>query len=273
VNTPSARLLSIGEFAAATQLSPKALRIYDDQQLLVPARIDTATGYRFYNVEQVAVGRLIRTLRDMGLSLTAIATVVSSRGKGAELLLNELAYELEQRYARERHAYHSALLLLQDVPRATGPEVIEQIRPETAAVIQPFLASRYDFVEKFRAQAHSTQEASAQAGLTSMGNSSCSLIDPLSDDDGRLEVVIPIQMPSRVPNGLTLRVLPAAPCAVITTKARHTHASDLAAALDVLFDWFDRRACRAIETPLVSIEADGNGLRTQIAWAFERITG
>jgi DNA-binding transcriptional MerR regulator len=273
VSTHSARLLSIGEFAAATQLSPKALRIYDDQQLLVPARIDATTGYRFYRSDQVAVGRLIRTLREMGLSLTAIATVVASRENGADLVLHELAHELEQRYARERRAYHAALLLLQDAPRATRPEVIERPRTDTAVVVQPFLASRYDFVEKFRAQAHSTREAIVQAGLTSQDRPSCCLIDPLSDDDGRLEVVIAVQMPAKVPNGLTLRVLPAAPCAVIATKARHTHASDLAAALDVLFDWFDRRGCRAIETPLVSIEADDNGLRTEISWAFERIAG
>jgi DNA-binding transcriptional MerR regulator len=272
VTTPSSRLLPIGEFAAATQLSPKALRIYDDQQLLVPARIDTATGYRLYRSDQVATGRLIRTLREMGLSLTAIATVVSTRGNGADLVLHELAHELTQRHARERHAYHSALLLLQDAPRATGPEVIERTRTETAVVVQPFLASRYDFVEKFRAQAHRAQEAILHAGLALHSNPSCALIDPLSEDDGRLEVVIPIKTPATVPDGLVLRVLPAASCAVITTQARHTHASDLAAAVDVLFDWFDRRACRAIETPLVSIETDGNGLRTQIAWAFERTT-
>jgi DNA-binding transcriptional MerR regulator len=273
VTTSSARLLSIGEFAAATQLSAKALRIYDDQQLLIPARIDALTGYRFYRSDQVSVGRLIRTLREMGLSLTAIATVISSRGQGAELVLNELAQELERSYARERHAYHSALLLLQDARRATGPEVSERMRTDTAAVVQPFLATRYDFVEKFRAHVHSTREAIAHADLSVQNSSWCSLIDPLSDDEGRLEVVIPISMPAQMPNGLTLRMLPAAPCAVVTSKARHTHGSDLAVALDVLFDWFDRCACRAIETPLISMEAGGNGLRTEVSWAFERITG
>ena len=62
MSTLSSRLLSIGEFAAATQLSQKALRIYDEQRLLVPARIDTATGYRYYSSDQVPLGRLVRTL-------------------------------------------------------------------------------------------------------------------------------------------------------------------------------------------------------------------
>ena len=37
-------LLSIGEFAKGARLSPKALRLYDDMGLLVPARVDAASG-------------------------------------------------------------------------------------------------------------------------------------------------------------------------------------------------------------------------------------
>jgi hypothetical protein len=37
-----------------------------------------------------------------------------------------------------------------------------------------------------------------------------------------------------------------------------------------LFDWFDRRGCRAIDAPLVSIGIDAAGLRTEITWAFEQ---
>ena len=40
------RLLSIGAFAQATRLSPKALRLYDELGLLRPARVDEWTGYR-----------------------------------------------------------------------------------------------------------------------------------------------------------------------------------------------------------------------------------
>ena len=76
----TSRLLSIGEFAAATQLSLKALRLYDEQQLLRPARIDSASGYRYYRSDQVSIGRLIRTLRDMGLPLADIARVAVAEG-------------------------------------------------------------------------------------------------------------------------------------------------------------------------------------------------
>jgi DNA-binding transcriptional MerR regulator len=269
VTTSASRLLSIGEFAAATQLSQKALRIYDEQHLLPPARIDTATGYRYYSSDQVPLGRLVRTLREMNLSLTDIANVVAAKAGGAETLLAQLAQEIDDRYAREKRAYHAALVQLRKPSRAEVPEIVERSRPDTTVAVRPFMANRYDFVEKFRAEARATSELLAQAGLVA-SEPSCALIDPLSDDEGRLEVVVPVQTPTRIPGGITLRQLPAATYAVIATSVRHAHASELAGALDALFDWFDRRGCRAIDSPLVSIGTDAAGLRTEIIWAFEQ---
>jgi DNA-binding transcriptional MerR regulator len=270
VTTPSSRLLSIGEFAAATQLSQKALRIYDEQRLLPPARIDTATGYRYYSSDQVPLGRLVRTLREMNLSLTDVADVISTRdGGGAETVLAHLAQEIDERYAREKRAYHAALVQLRRPSRAEAPEIIERSRPDTTVAIRPFMANRYDFVAKFRVEARAASELLRGAKL-SPREAACALLDPLSDDEGRLEVVIPVQTPVRIPQGITLRQLPAASCAVIATSARQAHASELAGALDALFDWFDRRGCRAIDSPLVSIGTDVAGLRTEITWAFEQ---
>ncbi|MEV8633082.1 MerR family DNA-binding transcriptional regulator [Streptosporangium sp. NPDC051023] len=41
-------LLTIGAFARAARLSPKALRLYDELGLLLPAAVDGDSGYRFY---------------------------------------------------------------------------------------------------------------------------------------------------------------------------------------------------------------------------------
>jgi DNA-binding transcriptional MerR regulator len=269
VNTPPARQLSIGEFAAATQLSPKALRIYDEQRLLIPARIDSATGYRYYSSDQVSLGRLVRTLREMNLPLTDIASVIAAKDARPETLLARLAQEIDERYAREKRAYHAALVQLGKPARSDAPEIVERARPDTTAAIRPFTANRYDFVEKFRTETRAMSELLIQAGLAG-GEPSCALIDPLSDDESRLEVVIPVNPPTRIPQGVTLRQLPAASCAVIATSVRHAHASELTGALDALFDWFDRRGCRALDAPLVSIDADASGLHTQIVWAFEQ---
>ena len=57
------QLLTIGAFARASRLSPKALRIYDELGLLRPARVDEASGYRFYEPAQVPVAQVIRRER------------------------------------------------------------------------------------------------------------------------------------------------------------------------------------------------------------------
>jgi DNA-binding transcriptional MerR regulator len=267
----SSRLLSIGEFAAATQLSQKALRIYDEQRLLPPAHIDAVTGYRYYSNDQVSLGRLVRTLREMNLSLTDIGTVIStSAGPGAEALLTQLAQDIDQGYARQKRAYHTALVLLRKPPTHDTPEITERERAETTVAVRPFVADRYQFVERFRIEAHALGQLLAQAQLGVAGHAWCALIDPLSEDESRLEVVLPIRMPERIAEGITLRQLPVASCATIEASVRHSHASEFAGALDALFDWFDRRGCHAIESPLVSIETDVAGLHTRIDWAFEQ---
>ena len=64
--------ISIGDFARRSRLSIKALRLYDKRRLLVPARVDEVSGYRYYDVAQLEAARLISMLRQLDLSLAAI---------------------------------------------------------------------------------------------------------------------------------------------------------------------------------------------------------
>ncbi|MER5209314.1 MerR family transcriptional regulator [Streptomyces sp. NPDC002838] len=68
-------LLTIGAFAKACRLSPKALRLYDELELLRPARVDPETGYRYYAVEQLERARLVAWLRRLGMPLARIREV------------------------------------------------------------------------------------------------------------------------------------------------------------------------------------------------------
>ena len=68
-------LLTIGAFARAARLTPKALRLYDELGLLPPAAVDPESGYRHYDPEQVPHARLIAQLRRIGMPLADIRTV------------------------------------------------------------------------------------------------------------------------------------------------------------------------------------------------------
>ena len=71
-------LMSIGEFAGRSRLSPKALRLYDELGLLPPARVDESSGYRFYSADQLEQARLIAALRELQMPLAQITAIVGS---------------------------------------------------------------------------------------------------------------------------------------------------------------------------------------------------
>lgn len=71
------KLLTIGEFARASRLSPKALRLYDSLGLLRPARVDEWSGYRYYTPDQLENARFIASLRRLGMPLARIAAVAA----------------------------------------------------------------------------------------------------------------------------------------------------------------------------------------------------
>jgi serine/threonine protein phosphatase PrpC len=68
-------LVTIGAFARAAKLTPKALRLYDDQGLLPPAAVDGESGYRFYDLDQLGRAGMIARLRGIGMPLAEIRAV------------------------------------------------------------------------------------------------------------------------------------------------------------------------------------------------------
>jgi DNA-binding transcriptional MerR regulator len=69
--------ISIGEFARRSRLSLKALRLYDERGVLVPSRVDQASGYRYYDTAQLDQARLVVMLRQLQLPLAAIKELLA----------------------------------------------------------------------------------------------------------------------------------------------------------------------------------------------------
>jgi PPM family protein phosphatase len=70
-------LLTIGEFARASRLSAKALRLYDELGLLRPAVVDPFNGYRRYSPDQLEPARVVAWLRRIGMPLAEIRAVLA----------------------------------------------------------------------------------------------------------------------------------------------------------------------------------------------------
>jgi protein phosphatase len=97
-------MLTIGEFAQATGLTAKALRLYDDLGLLLPAKVDAHNGYRYYTSQQVDSARLVARLRSAGVPLARIAAIVDAdtpESASAELLSYWRQVEADTASARD----------------------------------------------------------------------------------------------------------------------------------------------------------------------------
>jgi DNA-binding transcriptional MerR regulator len=101
-------LMPIGQFAAASRLSPRALRLYDENGLLPPARVDPDSGYRYYRPAQLRDAALIRLLRGAGMALAQIRAFLAAPSEAAlvdheRMLVEELAERQRVlRYLRNR---------------------------------------------------------------------------------------------------------------------------------------------------------------------------
>lgn len=71
-------LVPIGQFSKMTRLSVKALRLYDEIDLLRPAHVDPSSGYRYYDLGQAVSAEKIRVLRSVDMPLDEIRVIVEA---------------------------------------------------------------------------------------------------------------------------------------------------------------------------------------------------
>jgi PPM family protein phosphatase len=102
-------LLAIGEFSARSGLSAKVLRSYAAAGLLVPAAVDSWSGYRYYAPSQLAEARLILLLRQADVPLSEIAAFLHDPSPGR---LRRWEQELDLEVASRRRALGEARALL-----------------------------------------------------------------------------------------------------------------------------------------------------------------
>jgi DNA-binding transcriptional MerR regulator len=129
-------VLSIGEFSQLTHLSVRTLRRYHDAELLEPARVDDASGYRYYTVDQIPTAQVIHRLRELDLPLADVQRILGSPDPEtrAALVADHLR-RLESQLDRTRAAVVSLQRLLQ--PEPAGLEVeLREVPASTVAAVE-----------------------------------------------------------------------------------------------------------------------------------------
>src|SRR4029453_14007599 len=124
-----------------TFLSRKALAHYHEVGLLPPAEIDSDTGYRRYQLEQVPMAQVIRRLRELGMSLDDVRAVIEApdvRARNAAISahLRRMEGELEQ----TRATVKSLRLLLDEAAPAPIAIIYRIEEPSVALAIRAEIA-------------------------------------------------------------------------------------------------------------------------------------
>lgn len=118
---------SIGEMARDSGLGVSALRFYDRAGVLAPARVDPASGYRWYAPEQLDEARVLARLRRAGMPLADIRLVLAGwSGADPDLvrrLLQAHLRRLERGLAEARSEFSTlrALLDHRENPMTASP--------------------------------------------------------------------------------------------------------------------------------------------------------
>lgn len=83
-------MYSRGQFAIIGKVGRKALRIYHEEGLLVPAFVNGENGYNYYDESQLARLEKIKRLRKIGLSLYEIKLVLKGKATEKELVESKI---------------------------------------------------------------------------------------------------------------------------------------------------------------------------------------
>ena len=132
----TARVLPIGEFSRLTHLSVRTLRRYHDADLLVPATVDDATGYRYYSPDQIPTAQVIHRLRELDVPLVDVRRILGAPDPGARAaLVTDHLQRLESQLDRTRAAVTSLRRLLAPEPAPVQVE-LRAVPAATVAAVE-----------------------------------------------------------------------------------------------------------------------------------------
>ncbi|MFF5180792.1 MerR family transcriptional regulator [Micromonospora sp. NPDC000316] len=128
-------MFTIGDFARLGRVSVRMLRHYDSIGLLRAASVDPHTGYRFYRADQLRRLNRVIALKDLGLTLEQVRTIVDDAVDVAELRgmlrlrRSQLAEQLAADTARLT-AVEARLRMIESEGRMTTQDVVlKEIAP------------------------------------------------------------------------------------------------------------------------------------------------
>lgn len=243
-------MFKIGEFARMTQVSAKALRLYDELGLLKPVRIDPFTDYRYYSADQLPRLHRIIALKDLGFSLEQIRPLLDEHVSAEQLkgMLTlkraETALAMQAEHARLMRIEARLQLIELEGKMSTYEVVLKNVAAERVASVKGVIP---DFdggqTEIFNQLFDTAFGYVARHGVRTPG---CGIVVYYNDDgsmkNALVETAVQIgdaKMESG--DGVEVHTLPAATMATTVHKGSF---ANLGQAYDALIKWIEANGYR-----------------------------
>jgi DNA-binding transcriptional MerR regulator len=243
-------LMTIGVFARRSRLSPRALRLYDSQGVLSPARVDPVSGYRWYAEDQLVAARTILLLRQLEMPLAKIAEVLAAPPSDRPALLAEHWDALERRRTGQRQLVEllsaslsgAAESLSRDAYAFGEREVAEQRVITEKAALHLIQLEHWLRTTKARLVRLADRAGGPAADLFVIFHGVVS-----AESDGPVEVCVPIR--SGVELAATTRIEPAHREVFVPITKRQFDPPQILSVYDATEQWCRRRPRTVIGPP------------------------
>ncbi len=212
-------MYSIGEFSRISGISVKALRLYHEKGLLLPAHVDESTGYRYYAAANLDRARVIRLLRAMEFPLDVIREILDQFQDDCDILdhLDRHKAALQQKIASYRNITTSLDRVIRQEREA------QRLMATTTYEIQEkdVPAQR---IAGVRMKGHYSEcgkgfaKIGRSLGRYINGKPLCLYYDAeYKDGDADFEACMPVREGKEI-EGISVRELPAAHCVTLIHK-------------------------------------------------------
>lgn len=267
-------LLSIGTFASMTRLSIKALRLYDQLDILQPRHVDPQSGYRYYEPDQIRSARMIRNMRDMDMPLAEIRRALGmaevSRAQ-AELVIRQylelraqqlerirmLARQFTQQLKPEANTM-TLEVVVKDIP---SQQIISITRRHKADGLgkqqEKDIGALFDHAAEQHAHTHD-----APFGIYH---------GPVSEqEDGPVETCVSVSGEVAGKGDIEAKQLEGGKAACVTIIGELCHYPELLGAYDAAADWIQKNGYETIQPPReVWYTGPGPDAKWEIVWLFK----
>jgi DNA-binding transcriptional MerR regulator/effector-binding domain-containing protein len=215
--------VGIVDFSVMTSLSRNALRQYHDLGLLVPSHIDAHTGYRLYDTSQVDLARIIRRLRELGMSIPDLKALLSADDIAVRYRI--IAAQLHRIETELQHT-QDVVCALRGLLKPVHDQANIALRHEPSTRGWAVTASiSFAEIDSWSAAAlRRLGDALQSSGIHADGPPGALLERQLfTESYGAAIFLIPVTEACRPPSYVSEWVLPEMDVAVITHHGRHSH--------------------------------------------------